>query len=222
MVDTVVLKDSAAIDFFNNEMALVKINAEEDTVTAAEYNIYGYPTMVMLGSDGKEIDRLIGYLPPEPLIRKFRDYAKGIGTLDDLLNKATTQTNRNLYMQIGMKYKFRGDFDDAEYWYNKAIELGEPLDSLSGECRLALADMSRRGKDYDRAIEEYNKIVRDFGSRYAGIQAEIWIAVTYRKMEDTARALAQFKKFVEKYPDHEDAGYCRDQIARLTASSQKK
>ncbi|MDH4035707.1 MAG: thioredoxin family protein, partial [candidate division Zixibacteria bacterium] len=143
MIDTVVLRDSAAIKFFNNEMAFVRINAEEDTILAQEYRISGYPTIVMLGADGKEVDRLIGYIPPVPFVQKFRDYANGIGTLEDLLNRAAAKTDRALFMEIGMKYKYRGGTEDATYWYTRALEEGDALDSLSGECRIALADMHR-------------------------------------------------------------------------------
>lgn len=221
MVDTVVLRDSAAIEFFNNEMAIVKINAEKDTVLAEEYHISGYPTLVMLGADGKEIDRLIGYIPPEPFIQKFRDYANGIGTLDALLDQATTKVDRALFMEIGMKYKYRSDADNATYWYTKALEEGDALDSLSGECRIALADMHRRSGDYDQALADYETISKEFGGLHAGIQAEIWIAIIYSKTGDTTKAIAEFEAFIKNHPTHEDVEYCEKQIAKLTATPEE-
>lgn len=221
MIDTVVLKDSAAIEFFNNEMALVRVNAEVDTVLADEYHISGYPTLVMLGADGKEIDRLIGYIPPEPFIQKFRDYANGIGTLDALLDQATTKVDRALFMEIGMKYKYRSDADNATYWYTKALEEGEALDSLSGECRVALADMHRRSGDNDQALAAYATIAKDFKDLHAGTQAEIWIAIIYSKTGETDKAIAQFERFIKDYPDHEDAEYCKSKIAKLTSTTEE-
>lgn len=221
MIDTVVLKDSAAIEFFNNEMALVRVNAEEDTVLADEYQVSGYPTLVMLGADGKEIDRLVGYIPPEPFIQKFRDYAKGIGTLEALLEQATTKTDRALFMEIGMKYKYRGGSEDATFWYTKALEEGDALDSLSGECRIALADMHRRSGDYDQALTALAAISKDFGDLHAGTQAELWTAIVYKKMDDTTKAIAQFEAFIQNHPTHEDAEYCRKQIVKLTAAPEE-
>lgn len=217
MVDTVVLKDSAAIEFFNNEMALVKVNAEKDTILAKEYHVSGYPTLVMLGADGKEVDRLIGYIPPEPFLQKFRDYANGIGTLDALLEQATTKTDRTLFMEIGRKYKYRSDADDATYWYTKALEEGDALDSLAGECRTALADMHRRSGDYDLALAEYGAVSKDYGGMYAGTEAELMIAVIYSKTGDTTRAITAFEAFIKNNPDHENVEYCKKQIAKLTA-----
>ena len=216
MIDTVVLKDSAAIEFFNNEMALVQIDAKKDTALAAEYHVSGYPTLVMLGSDGKEIDRLVGYIPPKPFLQTFRDYAKGINTLDDLLSRATTKTDRTLFMQIGKKYKYRGDGEDATFWYTKALEEEDALDSLSGECRLALADMHRRSGDYDKALAAYVAITKDYADLHAGTEAEIWIATIYSKTGEPTKAIAQFEAFIKKHPNHKDAAYCKKQIAKLT------
>ncbi|MDH3891046.1 MAG: tetratricopeptide repeat protein [candidate division Zixibacteria bacterium] len=221
MIDTVVLRDSAAIKFFNNEMAFVRINAEEDTILAQEYRISGYPTIVMLGADGKEVDRLIGYIPPVPFVQKFRDYANGIGTLEDLLNRAAAKTDRALFMEIGMKYKYRGGTEDATYWYTRALEEGDALDSLSGECRIALADMHRRAKNYDKALADYAQITADFGDLPAGTDAEIWTAIIYRKTGDTAKAVAQFEAFIENHPNHGDAEYCRQQIVKLTTPAEE-
>lgn len=216
MIDTVVLKDSAAIEFFNNEMALVKINAKKDTALAAEYHVSGYPTLVMLGADGKEIDRLVGYIPPEPFLRKFRDYANGIGTLNALLEQATTKTDRALFMEIGKKYKYRGGDDDATFWYTKALEEGEALDSLSGECRLELADMHRRSGEYDQALAGFAEIASDFKDLHAGTESELWIAIIYSRTGDTNKAIAQFEAFIENHPNHEEVEYCEKQIAKLT------
>ena len=222
MIDTVVLKDSTAIQFFNNEAALVKINAKEDTALSAEYHISGFPTLVMLGTDGKEIDRLIGYLPPEPFIQRFRDYANGIKTLDALVRMASTKIDRGLFMEIGKKYKYRGDGENANLWYTKALEEGNAIDSLSGECRLELADMHRRAYDYDKALTDFAAIAKDFNGQHAGGQAEIWTAIIYEKTGDTTKAISQYKIFMKNYPDHNDAGYCKDKINKLTATTDKK
>ena len=217
MIDTVVLKDSAAIEFFNNEAALVKINAKEDTALSAEYHVSGYPTLVMLGTDGKEIDRLVGYIPPKPFLRTFRDYAQGINTLEDLLTRATKKVDRELFMEIGKKYKYRGGVLDATYWYKTALEEGDQLESLSGECRLELADMHRRSNDYDTALADFAAIIKDFSGLHAGGQAEIWTAIIYEKTDDTTKAVAYYEAFIKNHPNHKDAKYCEKQIAKLTA-----
>lgn len=221
-IDTVVLVDSAVIDFFNNEMSLVKINAEVDTVLAKQYHVSGYPTLVMIGADGNEVDRLVGYLSPEPFLKTFRDYGNGIGTLDDLLNRAATETDRELYSEIAEKYKYRGGSDDAKTWYQKVVDEGDPLDSLSGEARLSLADMFRRAKDWETAEAAYKVIIADFGDSHTGTNAEIWTAIVYKQSGDTTTAVAAFEAFIENHPDHEDVEYCQKQIKKLTEPPEEK
>jgi len=217
-----VLIDPAVIEFFDNEMALVKVNAEKDTLLAQQYHVSGYPTLVMTDAGGGEIDRLVGYVPPEDFLKTFRNYANGIGTLDDLLSRADTSSDRVLYTEIAEKYKYRGGSDDAAVWYHKVIDTGDPLDSLSGEGRLALADMHRRDKDWETAVSAYQAITADFGDSRVGNEAEIWTAIVYRQSGDTTAAVEHFKAFIENHPDHEDVEYCQKQIAKLTTPPEEK
>ena len=214
-MDTVVFKDSAAIDFFLNDVVLTKVNAEVDTNLAREYHISGYPTLVLLGSDGLEIDRVIGDYPTEEFLGKLRGYFNGIGTLDDLLRRAETETDRSLYSEIAVKYKYRGGMDEAFTWYQKVIEAGEPLDSMSGESRIALADMYRRAREWDKTIDEFKAIEKDFEGTGIGMDAVIYQAITYRRMGDTAVAISTFEDYMERFPDSEDIDYARRQIDRL-------
>ncbi|MFQ5454256.1 MAG: thioredoxin fold domain-containing protein, partial [Candidatus Zixiibacteriota bacterium] len=161
-MDTVVLIDDKVIDFFSSEMVLLKVNAEVDTALAKSYHISGYPTIVLTDSKGEEIDRIVGYRPADEFLQTLENYKNGIGTLDDLLSKADTSENRNLYFEIADKYKYRGGVEEAKNWYKKVIDAGEPTDSLSGESRLSIADMYRRAIDYDKSLEAFNKTMKDF------------------------------------------------------------
>ena len=221
-IDTVVLVDSAVIDFFNNEMALVIINAEVDSALTKQYHVPGFPTLVMIEADGNEVDRLVGYLPPEPFLKTFRDYGNGIGTLDDLLNRATTETDRELYSEIAEKYKYRGGSDDAKVWYQKVVDEGDPLDSLSGESRLSLADMFRRAKDWEAALDAYQAVREDFGDSPIGTYAQFRIARVYHQMDDTAKAVEQYETFIKSHPDHDYVEYCQKQIKSLTELPEEK
>jgi hypothetical protein len=216
-LDTVVFVDPKVIDFFKNEMILVKVDGEKDTVLAKKYAISGFPTLVMLDPKGEEIDRLPGYLPPEEFMKTFRDYKNGIGTLADLLNQAKTKTDRGMFFNIAEKYKYRGSPVDAETWYNKVIAAGTPTDSMSGESRMAIADMQRRAKDWTKALTSFQSIAKDFAGTQFEEGADIYTAIVYGKMGDTANAIQGFKVFLTKFPKSEDTAYAKKQIERLSA-----
>lgn len=216
--------DEKVIDFFNNEMVLAKFNAEVDTLLARSYHVSAFPTMVMVDKDGNEIDRVVGYLDSEKLIQKLRDYTRGIGTLDDLLDQArvTADSLRKLGFEIADKYKYRGGNDEAGKWFEKIIQLGDPVDSLSGEARMAIADMYRRDKDYMMALVAFASIMQDFEGKPFAMDAEIWTAIVYRMRGDTATAIGAFEDYIKHFPESEDVEYAQKQIDRLKNPPEKK
>ena len=178
-----------------------------------------YPTTVLVDKNGDEVDRIVGYLETDEFLQTLENYQKGIGTLPDLLNRAQTETDRSLYFEIADKYKYRGDPEEAETWYGKVVAAGEPTDSLSGEARMALADMDRRAKNYDKALEDFKAIMTDFSGKQPATDAEIWIAIVYRLKGDTATAISGFEQFIADHPESEDTGYARAQIAKLNGDT---
>jgi tetratricopeptide (TPR) repeat protein len=216
-LDTVVFIDPKAIDFFTKDVLLAKIDAEKDTVSAQALHVSGYPTLVLLDNKGEEIDRIAGYLPTDELIRTITDYRAGIGTLADLLNKAKDSKDRGLYMQIGEKFKYRGIDTSAEKWYMKVVAAGDPLDSISGQSRMEIADMYRRNKSYDKAIGAFAAIAKDFTGRPTATDADWYIGDVYRRMKDTTSAIKSYEAWLMKYPtaDTEMVAYTKKVIEKL-------
>jgi len=210
-----VLIDPKAIDFFTNEMILVQINGDVDSTTKKQYGVQGYPTFVLVDKDGKEVDREAGYLETDNYIKKFRDYSKGIGTLEALLKEAGANKTRQLSFDIAYKYQWRGNEPDARAWYSSVITMGTAKDSMAGEARMALADMSMRKKDYALAINSFAEIATDFIGTPFAENADIYIPITYRRMGDTTKAITAFEDFIKKYPKSEEVEYAQKQIAKL-------
>jgi len=224
MLDTVVFIDSNVIDFFNNEMVLAKFNAEIDTALAKQYKVSAFPTVVLTDKEGKEIDRIVGYSKPGSFVKTLREYEQGIGTLDDLLNRSQMQADslRMLGFEIADKYKYRGGKEEAMSWFERILQLGDPVDSLSGEARMAIADMYRRDKDYMKALVEFASVIQDFENKPFAMDAEIWTAIVYRMKGDTATAIGAFEDYIKHYPESEDVKYAQKQIDKLKNPPEKK
>jgi tetratricopeptide (TPR) repeat protein len=170
---------------------------------------------VLVNKAGEEIDRIVGYLPPEEFVQKIDDYQNGVGTLDDLLSQADTLVDRELFIEIADKYKYRGGMEEAKLWFQRVIDEGDAKDSLSGESRMSLADMLRRAKEYEKARSAFSKIKKDFKGTMFSEAAEIWTAIVYRQEGDTAQAIKAFEGFVKNYPQSEDVEYATEQIKKL-------
>lgn len=219
-------RDPKAIAFFTNEVILTKVNAEVDSNLAKEYKVSGYPTAVLIDKDGKEIDRLVGYDETDAYLQTLRDYQKGIGTLADLLSRAESDSDRELALEIANKYKYRGGSEEALAWFIKVTESGDRFDSLSAVSRMAVADLHRRTKELDIAIDLYKQIMKDFaGLDLNGLFPEqdalYYVAYIYEKKFDTTNALAHYEAFVNDFPESEDVKYAQKHIDKLTAVESK-
>ena len=221
VMDTGVFAHQEAIDAFTNDMILAKVNAEVDTALAARYHVSGYPTTVLMHKDGSEIDRVIGYQPCEEFLKTLADYKVGIGTLQNLVHRAETEADRELYSEIAYKYKYSGGREEAVTWFEKVINMGDPLDSLSGDSRIALADMYRRAKEYDQALAAFQAVAKDFTGMQTGIDAEIYTGLVYKSMGDTANAIAAFNKVAEEHPNTNDGEYASELAKQLMAPSEE-
>ena len=207
--------DPKAIDFFTNNMILVKIEARVDTAISNRYYVRAFPTSILMRKNGEEIDRLVGFDSTDAYLQMLVDYTNGIGTLDDLLGRAEGVVDRSLFMEIGDKYKYRGETEAATHWLNRVIEAGEPLDSLSGEARSAMAYMLRKAEKYDEAIEAFGKIAREFVSMYHGMDAVIYKAICHRDKGDTVAAISTLEGYVEMFPESPDVEWAQEQIEKL-------
>jgi thioredoxin-like negative regulator of GroEL len=78
----------AYVQKFLKSFALAEINAEVDTITSGRFGVRSYPTTLLLNAKGQEIDRLVGYYPPEEFVGGITNALAGIGTLEDLLQRA--------------------------------------------------------------------------------------------------------------------------------------
>lgn len=216
-IDTEVFVQPKVIDFFTQNVILAQIDAEKDTAAAKPYHIMGFPTLVLIDKDGKEIDRIYGYADADSLLVAVDNYRQGINTLDDLLAKAAAKPERSLTYTIAEKYQGKGAVTDAAIWYNKVIEMGDPKDSLSRDCRMAIADSYRRDRKYPEALKAYEAIMAEFAGLSTAMDAEWYRADVYRRSKDTAKAVTAFEEWLAHYPkaDTEQVAYTQKLIEKL-------
>ncbi len=55
------------------KLKIVKLNVDENTETPRQFGITGIPTMILF-KDGKQIDRLVGFMPKPQLMNKLRPH----------------------------------------------------------------------------------------------------------------------------------------------------
>jgi hypothetical protein len=105
-------------------------DSAEGKVLIKYYKISGFPTMVFVDSDSVEIDRIIGYLPPEKFLRELQRIQRGEDTLADYI-KRTTQNPDDFdsWKLLAGKYEERGNLTFAmKVWETVAkANLGDQI-----------------------------------------------------------------------------------------------
>ncbi len=72
----------------------IQLNAETDGVEAARrFAVESYPTMIFLEPSGEEVDRIVGYLPPEKFLEEVRRIRTGDTLYSCLQNLAEDPTD---------------------------------------------------------------------------------------------------------------------------------
>ncbi len=116
----------AAVEKLLNSMLPAKYDAEKEPwiALAKTYKIHAYPTLLIIGPDGKEVGREIGYLPPKDFVDEIGGLAKGAGTVATLEEKLKANPDDfDLLVTLGTKHAEAGHADRATELLKKAMAL---------------------------------------------------------------------------------------------------
>ena len=101
-------------------MLVVKMHLEdkEGKALVDHYKIKGFPSIVFVDKDSLEIDRIIGYRPPDEFLEELKRIQSGEGTIPNLIDRTTQDPNNvELWMALAEKYEDRGDLGSTlETW----------------------------------------------------------------------------------------------------------
>jgi tetratricopeptide (TPR) repeat protein len=207
MLDENVYTDASAEKLLNS-MIPAKFDAEKDPwlPIAQEYRVRAYPTLLVLGPDGKEIGRYIGYLPPEDFVEVIGAYAAGKSQLDAL--EAQLKKNPNdfdLVVNTGVILAEAGRAEMAVPLLERALTL-DPKNERQryDEIYHAMAEASYGASDYKAAQKYYTKVTIDYPESGYYNDSMRRLAATEYKLGDSKKAVALYWQITE--PHQDDAG----------------
>ena len=96
-LDTDTYTDQRVIEFAKKNLISKKIDAEKNNgpQQKKKYRVKGYPTILLLDSEGNEIDRIIGYRPPEEFFNELNRIKNRENTLSDLITRYKQSINNS-------------------------------------------------------------------------------------------------------------------------------
>lgn len=195
----------ASVGKLLNAMLPVEYDAEKGAglELAKKFKVRAYPTLILLGPDGKEIDRHLGYMPPDEFVATIGGFTKGVGTTADLQAQlAKDPNNAELLFQLGMKYADSGRSDDATAVLTQAIAL-DPKDATgrNAEMLYAIGDANYKDDRFAEARQYFDRLIKEYqGSEFA-VEGTKRLAATEYKLGNHDAAVATYWKVVEKDPD---------------------
>lgn len=93
--------------------------------------------------------------------------------------------------------------------------LRKPAERFDPEKTFTAANEQFEKKEYEQARASFLEVKnRDLTKKYAPL-AQLKIADSYVKEEEPELAVAEYRKFLEAYPDHQYASYAQYQIAMV-------
>jgi tetratricopeptide (TPR) repeat protein len=183
----------------------VKYDAEagEGETLAGKYRVVAYPTLIIFGPDGEEIDRHLGYLDPEPFVETFQGYIDGIGTVAFYEEKlAKNPDDVETLFTLGMKHADAVRPDEAQVCLTRVMEL-DPDDAQGhfADIYYALGEVMYSSNRYADAKRHFEALIARYPDAEASEDALRRLAATEYKLQNADAAVATYHKLVDRHPE---------------------
>lgn len=128
--------DRAVIRLLEQKTVPLRIDAEKETDLSKRYKIEAYPSVLLIKSDGTEIDRLVGYKKPKEFMADFNAALNGKDSIsrarDRLLAAGTNNPSARMQFANALAQKGRDADALAEYlWcYDHGLEASRSFVSV--------------------------------------------------------------------------------------------
>lgn len=133
----------------------VKVDAEKSPEVRSKFNVRGYPTVVFLTADGRELLRVPGYEPPQLFAADMRKAVELKGMANhaaELEERLESQEGTpEIYAELGYLWRQLGDVVKAREYLSKARSAGLQSPGLDLDWVL----ISRRGPALVSALEQW-------------------------------------------------------------------
>lgn len=184
---------------YTKKMVSYKIDAEkgEGRDLAAQYKVVSFPTVIFMDSDGKEIERIIGY---EENLKKYYDnldrIIDGVDVFSNWEKKYKTKKTLELSNKLAKHY-MSFDFKKAEEYYQNSLKLdsmGTQPETIELMAKHAIKQLSE--DPINGEIECKSFIAKFPDSRFTF--PVIMNFVQYLSNSDPEKALVMFRPIYEK------------------------
>lgn len=200
-----------------DKMVFVKINTDGDSILAKDYRVSFSPTIIVAESNGKEIDRLVGYYAPADFFNEVQLLLQGNETLADYQLRVSDDPDRvDYYLIIAEKYKYRSDWAKALEYYNDVINLAGENNHYELEmARFGLADVYCEMGDFAKASQAYEEFLNQFPGSEKTEDVNRKLPYCLASAGEYQKAHELFENYLISYPNGQYRGWVQEKIDNL-------
>ncbi|MFC1853320.1 tetratricopeptide repeat protein [candidate division CSSED10-310 bacterium] len=200
--------DPQVAEFINAHYISIKINAEKDkgSELRKKYSVSGFPSVVFTTSDGSEVDRIVGFLPPLEYLKTARDYQANKNTLGDYQARLKTNpADIELNYEVGNKYAERGKFEQSRSYFKKVTDLD--ADNSSGKVDNAVfmsAILKFYQNDKKGAATDLNAFIIKYPDSDVLNRAYKMLANYYSSLNEPDNVVKTYRAAIKKFPEDKE------------------
>ena len=161
-LDTDTYTDQRVIEFAKKNLISKKIDAEKNNgpQQKKKYRIMGYPTILLLDSEGNEIDRIVGYRPSDEFLNELNRIKNRENTLSDLITRYKKNINNSsVKIDLAEKYILMNLPDSARSLLDNIYSYQKKKHQLDFSVSFNLSQLYYKIRSLDRSIEILDQIV---------------------------------------------------------------
>ena len=201
-------------DFLNSNFILYQATrgVGEGDAVYERFSIRATPTVLILGSDGSEIDWHVGYAPPpEKFLERVEKTVNGIDTFKLLSGKyAKKPKNIEVVFKLAQKFDDRYDEEKAKELFNQVLALdpdgkkgtteyrGEQV-TYTEYAEFSLAMLAFYSRERDPSL--FKAFIQKHPESNMTKDAYMYLGSHYRRAGSKEEATRFFEEYVSKYPD---------------------
>lgn len=173
-----------------------------------QYKITAFPTLLILDSNGKELERLIDEIDEHKIKKTLEQVKSGKSELDELAKKADTNPKDiDLTFNVCMSYIFRADRDRSKKYCEKVLKADQKNEKgYASQVLLSLGKyLYFRGiKDYDLAAAHLEQVIKLFPESKEAKSAFIFLISSYIKGGKEGVAVMKLRELLKKDPNSKE------------------
>ena len=191
----------------------MKYNANEEIGNQyfKQYNCQGVPHLLFVDAEGKEVDRIIGFLPPTEYLLRIEDIVKKRNTLSDYLTRYNQGViSADIIAAIAMKYEDRKENEKAAEFYSILIsDFPDPTSEYYKKGNFFLASHEFI-KGNENALKDYVSDNPDSPFHFDAYRKMVY---HYANTEQREKELSTYSEMLSLFP--EDPGVLNSYAWRM-------